>query len=447
MFKKLILVGFVFLFLGFKLVLATEGIPTISYTFNGTSSDIVVNPVVNPVEIKFSASENIPNWVSIKIQKTDDSSIYKTFSPNSCDGIAYCTETWNGAISPKNKVLVDGVYNIFVHIKKDVASPVIYDFILTSPYTITVDSSILTSSETLTPNVIPVSEPTTTETKTKIVEVQKIKTKIIGKALGFAGIPLSFDASVLGADGEPLRYGKYFWNFGDGDAKEVLVNNSGKFSHTFFYPGDYAVSLFYYSNYYSDVPDASDQITVKIVSADVSISRVGEEKDFFVELSNNTDYGVDLSNWLLVSEGKNFTIPRNTILSPKNKIIISPKISNFSFADKDTLKLINSEREVVFDYKASLIPSPLIKGGSEGGSLDATPPNPPLSKERVQTVIPADDLPATVLQSSPESISSNSYLPIFSSIVFIGAGAGSVYLIRRRKVIPNEAKDFEILEG
>lgn len=448
MFKKLILVGFIFLFLGFKLALATEVIPIISYTFNGTSSNIVANPVVNPVEIKFSASENIPNWVSIKIEKTDDSSIYKTFSPNSCDSTAYCTETWNGAISPKNKVLVDGIYNIFVHVKKDVASPVTYDFILTSPYTITVDSSISTSDEILTPNVIPISEPIVTpEPKTKIVETPKIKTQIIGKTLGFVGLPLSLDTMTLGLSGEQLRYGKYFWNFGDGDSKEIQVMNSQQFTHTYFYPGDYVVSLDYYQNYYSDNPDASNQITIKIIGVDISISRVGDEKDFFVELTNNTDYNADISNWILASDSKSFIIPRNTILAPKKKMIISPKITNFSILDKDTLKLMTPQREIVFNYLSSIIVPKIVPV-----SVSKTPTLilPRSSGEMPKTEGVNDNLLASTVSSETvnnDSVKSSNFpiIPL-ASFIFIGASAGAVYFIRQKKVVSEDVNDFEILD-
>jgi len=294
------------------------------------------------------------------------------------------------------------------------------------------------------------SSTNTSELKTKIAEEPKIKTQITAKTLGFVGLPLSLLATTYGYSDEQLRYGKYFWNFGDGDSKEVNLTDSHPFTHTYFYPGDYTISLDYFSNpyIYKDIPDAFNQITIKIIGADISISKVGDEKDFFVELSNNTDYSADISNWFLVSEGKSFTIPRNTILAAKKKIIISPKITNFSITDKDTLKLVNSEGEVVFDYSSSVFP-PVVR-------QDLTTTTQPKISTAIQPLlvipildkqIPIENLGATAIQSDVvKNNSNNSYLPILGSIIFIGASASVVYFIRQKKVILGEANDFEILD-
>lgn len=335
------------------------------------------------------------------------------------------------------------------------------------------------------------------EASVKTTEIQKIKTKITAKTPGFVGLPISLDVATSGTSGEQLHYGKYFWNFGDGDSKEVNLADSQSFAHTYFYPGEYIVSLDYFSSpyIYSNVPDASDRIIIKIVGTDISISRIGDEKDFFVELSNNTDFSADLSNWFLSSAGKSFKIPRNTVLASKKKMIISPKITNFSITDKDTLKLINSSGEVVFDYFASVAPvvvnqeilplparpaggldkegneerlrtSPPWQGGDLRGGLN--PPHlnpadqlagrPPLNEERAQggvypnvaPVSPVENLSALALSGeSAEQNEKNPYsFPIIplASFIFIGASAGAVYFIRRKKVIAKTGDDFEILD-
>jgi hypothetical protein len=91
------------------------------------------------------------------------------------------------------------------------------------------------------------------------------------------------------------------------------------------------------------------------VPAQVVISRVGDEKDFFIELTNNTSYDTDVSGWILVSNTKSFTLPKNTMIGSKNKIIISAKITNFSIADGTTLKLLTPKREVSFDYSPPIL--------------------------------------------------------------------------------------------
>jgi hypothetical protein len=306
----------------------------------------------------------------------------------------------------------------------------------------------LAATDSTSPN--PINTNTSTPAKNKIVEEPKIKTQIIGKTTGFVNLPLSLQALSTGLSGEQLHFGKYFWNFGDGDSKEINLTDSFQpFSHTYFYPGDYTITLDYYSNSYQEFPDASNQIIVKIIPADIFISRVGDEKDFFIELTNNTDYSADISNWILISEQKSFMIPRNTILASKKKIIISPKITGFSIADQNTLKLMTPNREVVFDFAASLAPvvsktvlATVVENSPAVQPLETTqPPKSPLSGGENDAILAASAISSDIV---PEK-SSFPIIPIFSAI-FIGAGAYGVYFIRQKRIVPQTGDDFKILD-
>lgn len=299
-----------------------------------------------------------------------------------------------------------------------------------------------------------ISSTNITETKTKIVEEVKIKTQITSNTFGFVGIPLSLQATTYGHQGEKLYYGKYFWNFGDGDSKEVKLTESQPFSHTYFYPGEYVIMLDYYQNYYSNIPDAFSQIVVKIIGADISISGVGDEKDFFIELSNNTDFNADISNWILVSNEKKFTIPRNTILASKKKMIISPKITNFSFKDKDTLKLMTPQQEVAFVYQAS--PSTVVLRQDLGARTVRV--ETPISQNEEESLNLAQE-ETGILQnnlvasaSSPDivkNINTNNLstkIIFIISFIFIGIGAYVVYFIRQKRIVSTNGNDFEILD-
>ncbi|MFA5791889.1 MAG: lamin tail domain-containing protein [Candidatus Paceibacterota bacterium] len=299
------------------------------------------------------------------------------------------------------------------------------------------------------------SSSTAIEVKTKIAEEVKIKTQITSKTLGFVGFPLLLEASTYGYQNERLYYGKYFWNFGDGDSKEIKLSDNQPFLHTYFYPGEYVVMLDYYQNYYSNIPDASNQINIKIIGADVSISNVGDEKDFFIELTNNTDFNIDLSNWILASNEKKFTIPRNTTLASKKKIIISPRITNFSFTDKDTLKLMTPQQEIAFIYGA---PVSRIVSRQDLGTRAVTVEtsisenkNQDLDLTQTETEFLKNNLTASVLSS--DILKNNNDTSNFSTIiifiisfVFIGISAYAVYFIRQRKTILQAGSDFEILD-
>ena len=306
------------------------------------------------------------------------------------------------------------------------------------------------------------------KTKTKIVEIPKIKTEIKSNVYAFVGIPLEFDVNTTGYTGESLFQGKYFWNFGDGDSKEIKASNINKFTHTFFYEGEYSVSLEYYMNYYSTTPDAIDKIIIKVVPPNLLISRVGDEKDFFVEISNDTNYDSNLSNWALLGNGKSFIFPQNTILQSKKKIILSPKITNFSILDKDVLKLVNSQMETIFSYSSSpdVLPvetldkniiktkAPISKpiyGAPQDDliNIDLNTNNNINSLENIlETKVPFDNGVAGAIKSDIP-VKDNFKYGIFSLFAFLCISTSLAYFIRTRNrgfASKKIGDDFEILD-
>jgi hypothetical protein len=110
----------------------------INYTFNGSSANITTNPISNHLPIVINVNKDV-NWISIKIENQNNSSIYKYFYPGgSCDEKATCSETWDGLLS-SGGLLQNGTYRIKVHIKDNSNNQ--YNDYLT-PYVITVDNSL-----------------------------------------------------------------------------------------------------------------------------------------------------------------------------------------------------------------------------------------------------------------------------------------------------------------
>ena len=299
-----------------------------------------------------------------------------------------------------------------------------------------------------------ISSTTTINNQT---ETQNIKTQIIGKTLGFVGLPVSLNAMTFGTSGEKLFFGKYFWNFDDGDSKEISLTDSQPFTHIFYYPGNYVVSLDYYqNNYESDIaPDATSQINIKIIGADISISNVGDQKDFFVELTNNTDYNADISGWILASAQKSFTFPKNTIILSKQKLVLSPKITNFSIDDKNTLKLLDSDGNTVFYYIN--VPGIIATTGKITKTSRISSSDNSKSKIIAKTgadIPDVNNLIATALKNNiqdsndPTPVLSAKAIIIFvSTFLFIGFSAFAVYFIRQKKNLSKESgSDFEILD-
>lgn len=118
----------------------------ISFTQNDLSKSITANPVVNPVQLSFEASDRVDDWVSIEIKNGDN---VKRFYPNSCDGNYTCEVTWDGDVSHGD--LVDGDYRVIVRVEENTDNHGhhgddgnIQEFI--SPYLITVRTSAPTLS-------------------------------------------------------------------------------------------------------------------------------------------------------------------------------------------------------------------------------------------------------------------------------------------------------------
>jgi len=107
-----------------------------AYTINGITGDITTNPLVTPMVINLTSSENV-NWMSIIIQNQEDSTYWKKFQSGAgcVDGTDTCTKTWDGVLS-SGGLLDDGTtYKLKVH-TKDEAGNEFYDYL---PAIITID--------------------------------------------------------------------------------------------------------------------------------------------------------------------------------------------------------------------------------------------------------------------------------------------------------------------
>ena len=308
----------------------------------------------------------------------------------------------------------------------------------------------------LTPTVMP-------EVKPKVVEIPKIKTKIIANALGYVGIPFEIQASTTGFSNEIRNYGKYFWNFGDGDSKEINLNQNQKFSHTYFYPGEYETTLEYYSNFYSDIPETINRFNIKVISALVTISKVGGEKDFYVELSNDTDYDIDISKWMLLSLNKTFTLPKNTIIGSKSKMILSPKITNFTLQNKDNLKLLKSTGEVAFEFNIpkvninieektipKIIENKIIENNVQNNQteneIQAPIDNQDTNLQENLGISSEDITSSAVLSDVKNNNENKSYFFFWGFVVLLLVSGGAVYYIRRRNNVSQVGDDFKIID-
>src|SRR3989344_1770827 len=317
--------------------------------------------------------------------------------------------------------------------------------------------------EEQTEDTVTGSSGSSKKTETKEPETPLVnKTKITAQIPAFVGLPVQFKASNTVSD---KSCGKYFLNFGDGNFLETekTFPIPEKFSHIYHYPGEYIVTLECYESYLSAEPDSSDKIIVKVISSEVVISKIGDAKDFFIEISNNAPFEANISGWVLISYQNKFVFPKNTIIKSKNKIIVSPKTTNFSILDKETLKLIDSEGKTVFDY-SSAKPIRILARNPTQAKVSASEPtrnafsiadaggnntniNVPVSTG-VSLGGPVDNLLAGAIKSDVNTGNNIKY-GIFGLFALLGVGTSTAYFIRnrnRKSVSEAIGNDFETMD-
>ncbi len=288
-----------------------------------------------------------------------------------------------------------------------------------------------------------------TSSTTSAVSTKKITTKVDYNNLIFVGMPTLFDATTQGINGEKLIYGKYVWNFGDGVSVESKAVDSIGVSHIYYYPNDYVLTLEYYASEYLWKPDAIFQTVVKVIPASVYISNIGNAGDFFVELTNNSKYDVDISLWRIVYNGQSFVLPKNTIILKNQKVSYSPRVTNFVYSESKDFLFYNANSDLVFDYKEANTPKSqtkvsLAKSGSKTSSINTIATT--VDTSGLNDGVTGDSLSARGYASLPKGYNKNLFVYGSGLFLLLSISGWGVYLLRRSKGLRREDGDFEIVD-
>lgn len=276
------------------------------------------------------------------------------------------------------------------------------------------------------------SNNTNSSATQKEPEVLKISTKIISPKIAVAGIPFSFSSLTTTNRGETYAVGKNIWNFGDGRTSEV--NSSGPFEYTYEYPGEYAMTLSYFNNYFLKQPDATSRIIIKVVASEISISSVGDNINPFIELENKSNYEITISSWIVTAGTHYFILPEGMILLPGKKIKLSPKITGFTGEDIKSVVITNINKEITASYPVAF-KKPIQKSSSfikqtTGNSviLDKAKTD---SQFKDSQIINLNDLAANASGSGVDV--SNGTYAFVGLIVLIGMGIAAFLIIKRKE--------------
>jgi hypothetical protein len=157
-----------------------------------------------------------------------------------------------------------------------------------------------------------------------------------------------------------------------------IVDRSS-FTYKYLYPGTYLVTL--------TISDGqtytSDTISVEIQSAQIIINEFlpnpsgKDEEEEWVEIYNDSDSIVDISDWQLDDEASGsqpFTFPQNTLIAPKSYIVFSRQITGIALNnDKDSVRLLLPEGVVFQEINYEKPPQGKSSARTEEGFVWSMP--------------------------------------------------------------------------
>ena len=142
--------------------------------------------------------------------------------------------------------------------------------------------------------------------------------------LGVAGSPLEFEVET---NLEYKNNSVFVWNFGDGSEGVGDV-----VSHTYLYPGEYALML----NVSGPKDKAVSRANVKIINPNFAITHASNER---VEITNNTKNEASLFGRVLVAGGKIFAFPKDTIIKSGQKISFGANVTGLNLLEQSGVVL------------------------------------------------------------------------------------------------------------
>jgi hypothetical protein len=154
---------------------------------------------------------------------------------------------------------------------------------------------------------------------------------------GVVGITIPFEGFAVSDKNILLPTAKYRWSFGDGARKQ------GRYAtHAYEEPGTYVIVL----HVFDEHQKWQDTITATILPTAVTISRIESGDRGYIEVRNENDAELDLSNWKLSvsstggrSREATFTIPETTLIAPRTSVRFSAHVTELVVAEHDIVAL------------------------------------------------------------------------------------------------------------
>jgi hypothetical protein len=177
------------------------------------------------------------------------------------------------------------------------------------------------------------------------------------------GVPTTYLARAFKEKGEEIVVSNVVWNFGDGTVKK-----GREVTHTYQFTGDYLVSVTgTRSGFLREITD-TEQLVVHVVESSVEIVHADAT---CIEVKNKSKEAVELSDFVFVSGGQHFKIPKNTVLLPNTSVRFPHKTTKVT---GHTVSLFRPDGSLVSTYGAFVpsVPKQLLATAS---AVKNAPPN------------------------------------------------------------------------
>lgn len=154
------------------------------------------------------------------------------------------------------------------------------------------------------------------------------------------GVPTTFLARGYTESGREIVLGDVVWNFGDGAQEK-----GREVTHTFWYTGDYVVSVVgKRGNFLRDIQDEAT-VTVHVIDAPVQVI---DANGTFITLKNESNEIVDISGCVLVSGDSHFTVPDRTQILGNATVRFPKKVTGVSA--KQGVYMFDAHGTVLSEY-------------------------------------------------------------------------------------------------
>lgn len=149
--------------------------------------------------------------------------------------------------------------------------------------------------------------------------------------VGSAKQDLFFDASQSwDPDKNDLTF---LWNFGDG-----TTDNNQTTTHSYLYPGQYIVTLLVGDGEFSDF----DSLIVNVYDNSIIINEFNPWESW-IEIYNQSEQIANLSNWKI----NDFVFPSNSLISPKQYLVLTKEVTNLELDEENTISLIYPDDSII----------------------------------------------------------------------------------------------------